>query len=69
MTMLTASQCHSPARPSVLSRAKSLIVVWQQRQALRALDERALNDIGITRREAEAEAARPFWDAPATWRR
>lgn len=32
-----------------------------QREALRALDDRLLRDIGRTRREAEAEAANPFW--------
>jgi uncharacterized protein YjiS (DUF1127 family) len=32
-----------------------------QRGALRELDDRPLRDIGKTRREAEAEAAKPFW--------
>jgi uncharacterized protein YjiS (DUF1127 family) len=32
-----------------------------QRKALRKLDDRLLRDIGKTRREAEAEAAKPFW--------
>jgi uncharacterized protein YjiS (DUF1127 family) len=27
-----------------------------------------LQDIGITRAEARAEARRPVWDAPAHWR-
>jgi uncharacterized protein YjiS (DUF1127 family) len=69
MTMLTATHCATPARRSVLSGLKSLFAVWQQRQALRSLDARALRDIGVSRTEADAEAARPFWDAPATWHR
>jgi uncharacterized protein YjiS (DUF1127 family) len=34
---------------------------WQQRQALLELDPRLLNDIGVTREEAEREARKPFW--------
>lgn len=33
----------------------------RQREALRGLDDRLLCDIGKTRREAETEAAKPFW--------
>jgi uncharacterized protein YjiS (DUF1127 family) len=33
----------------------------QQRQALAQLDDRLLRDIGKTRQEAIAEAAKPFW--------
>jgi uncharacterized protein YjiS (DUF1127 family) len=36
---------------------------WRQRQALRALDDRLLRDIGLTRAEAEREARKPFWQA------
>lgn len=46
-----------------------LFGVWKQRQALRRLDDRALEDIGVTRRDAEQEANRAFWDAPDTWKR
>ena len=34
---------------------------WQQRQALADLEDRLLDDIGITREEAEREARKPFW--------
>lgn len=34
---------------------------WQQRQALLDLKNRLLEDIGITREEAEREARKPFW--------
>ncbi|WP_083219317.1 DUF1127 domain-containing protein [Bradyrhizobium icense] len=33
----------------------------QQRQALAELDDHFLKDIGKTRQEAMAEAAKPFW--------
>jgi uncharacterized protein YjiS (DUF1127 family) len=34
---------------------------WRQRQALLALDDRLLRDVGITREQAEREARKPFW--------
>ena len=33
----------------------------QQRQQLRQLSDRLLDDIGISRAQAEKEAAKPFW--------
>jgi uncharacterized protein YjiS (DUF1127 family) len=33
----------------------------QQREALSRLDDNLLEDIGVTRRQANAEAAKPFW--------
>jgi uncharacterized protein YjiS (DUF1127 family) len=33
----------------------------RQRQALAQLDDRLLEDIGVTRQQAIAEAAKPFW--------
>lgn len=43
------------------------IDIWRQRQALKRLDARALDDIGITEDQARAEARRPIWDAPSYW--
>jgi len=38
---------------------------WQRRAEMRArmarLDERMLDDIGLTREQVDAEAAKPFW--------
>jgi len=42
--------------------------IWRQRQDLLRLDASQLDDIGLSRDEAVAEAARPIWDAPANWR-
>ncbi|WP_193142576.1 MULTISPECIES: DUF1127 domain-containing protein [unclassified Meridianimarinicoccus] len=39
----------------------------RQRRALQQLDDRMLADVGITRAQAEQEAARLVWDAPAHW--
>jgi uncharacterized protein YjiS (DUF1127 family) len=60
---------HAPARPRTLPRVqialRDMLAVWTQRRDLRALDDDALADIGLSRREAEREARRPFWDLPA----
>ncbi|MEM9060724.1 MAG: DUF1127 domain-containing protein [Pseudomonadota bacterium] len=40
------------------------IMVARERRALREMPESVLKDIGLTRAEAEREAARPFWDLP-----
>ncbi len=42
--------------------------IWRERQHLLRLDASQLDDIGLNRDQAAAEAARPIWDAPATWR-
>ena len=39
----------------------------RQRRALAQLDDRALEDIGVTRAEAEKEAKNGFWDVPDHW--
>ena len=43
----------------------TLFVTWQerneQRQALGALDERMLKDIGVSGADAHKEARKPFW--------
>lgn len=36
----------------------------RERQMLATLDDRMLKDIGLTRAEANLEAARPGWDVP-----
>lgn len=43
------------------------VALYRQRAALRRLDDRLLDDIGLSRTEAEAEARRPIWDAPGHW--
>ncbi len=73
MTMISTS--HGAHRTGHLSRFSVLATIarlhgtWRQRQSLKALDETALRDIGVTRAQADAEANRPVWDAPDNWRR
>ena len=42
---------------------------WLQRRALSRLDDAALSDLGLTRREAARESQKPIWDVPSHWRR
>jgi len=52
-------------RPRHLSPLKMLAVA-RQRRALARLDDAALTDLGLSRLDAQHEAARPFWDLAGT---
>jgi uncharacterized protein YjiS (DUF1127 family) len=60
---------HGPVlRPRVGNPVKQLVATisrWQQRYELRRhlqeMDQRLLEDIGLSRVEARLEAAKPFW--------
>lgn len=60
--------------PAPLSAGRILRSLWyrlqlrQTRQRLADLDAHMLADIGLTEAQARREAARPLWDAPASWR-
>ncbi len=54
---------------SVLSRFVRAYASWQERQRLATLDDSMLADIGLTRHQANIEAARPIWNAPDQWLR
>jgi uncharacterized protein YjiS (DUF1127 family) len=60
---------HSPLSGGFAASVYTAFMVWRQRQHLAELDDARLDDLGITRAEAEAESRRPLWDAPAHWRR
>lgn len=68
MTYITSHSAayHRPARKRTALTA--LLSLWRSRQQLKALDDAALADIGVTRADARAEATRPIWDVPDTWR-
>lgn len=69
MTYISAHRSALHARPARRSFGFGQILdTWRSRQQLKRLDDRALSDIGVTRAEAQAEANRPVWDVPATWR-
>ncbi|HLQ18739.1 MAG TPA: DUF1127 domain-containing protein [Tabrizicola sp.] len=63
---LIAVALFSPAR--LLQRLNAAAAQKQSRRALGKLEDHILRDIGLTRAEAEAEAARPVWDVPLHWR-
>jgi uncharacterized protein YjiS (DUF1127 family) len=56
-----------PQLPGLLPRLVAMMALNRQRARLAQLDDAQLRDIGLTRAEADAEANRPFWDAPAHW--
>ncbi len=54
------------ARPlRLFSLAFQVLSVHRQRRRLAELSDHNLADIGITREEAQTEAARSFWDLPS----
>ena len=57
----------SSERPSTLTVLLRHLRIWIQRarsrQALEELDERLLQDIGVSHAEARLEAAKHFWTA------
>ena len=62
---------HIPAaarRGGLLARVAGLLALRRQRRALAGLDAALLRDIGVSAREARAEAARRLWDVPPGWR-
>jgi uncharacterized protein YjiS (DUF1127 family) len=66
--------CVPAARPrrslaSLMAAIPLALAARQQRNRLAALDTHMLDDIGVTARMAEDEAARPIWDVPRHWRR
>ena len=56
-------------RPRSLGRfLRDLVSLYRQRRALDDLDAHLLDDIGVSREAAGAEAGRAPWDVPSTWR-
>jgi uncharacterized protein YjiS (DUF1127 family) len=51
-----------------LHRLLALAAVRRERRRLAELPDHLLKDVGLTREQARAEARRPIWDAPSTWR-
>lgn len=69
MTISTAHRVAVHRRGFSLPSLSHMLGVWRQRRALDRLDDAALRDIGLNREDAAAEARRPIWDAPRSWRR
>ncbi len=53
-----------PSIAALLGRVALMARVASERRALSRLDADRLNDIGLSAGRADAEAARPFWEAP-----
>ena len=66
MALIETTHCARPVRSTTSLRR--IYAVWRSRRALEALDAAALRDIRLSYKEAKAEADRPFWDVPDTWR-
>lgn len=68
-----ASSLNVPARRpqgrGILPTLIAMLSLHRERRALARLDDAALVDLGLSRAEAEIEAARPIWDAPVHWSR
>lgn len=62
---LAPAQAKRPLFTRILARFAAL----RSRRALAALEPHQLADIGLSRAEAEQEAARPIWDVPQHWTR
>ncbi|WP_232829362.1 DUF1127 domain-containing protein [Tropicimonas sp. IMCC34043] len=51
----------------IISYVRNLRVLARQRRELAMMDDHMLQDIGVSRFEAESEATRPLWDVPHFW--
>jgi len=69
MTQIAIARNCKPRRRSGLNVVWDALSLRRQRRTLARLDDRALADIGITREQAKAEAARLIWDAPEFWKK
>ena len=58
-----------PARLALMRRLGRYLCLRRQRARLAQLDSHLLCDIGISAQEADVEARRPAWNAPAHWHR
>jgi uncharacterized protein YjiS (DUF1127 family) len=68
MPTLTATHPASLASASpkgLLRRAVDTLILWQRRAAerdqLMAMDDRMLQDLGVSRVDVECESSKPFW--------
>ncbi len=66
MNLQLVSELFHRSIPTQFGRSwRQIVGTWserrRQRMALAELDDRLLSDIGVTRREAARESAKPFW--------
>jgi uncharacterized protein YjiS (DUF1127 family) len=65
-TVIGRASVAAPRR-SFLARLNAAMALRRSRARLASLDTHLLEDIGLDRAAAEAEANRPVWDAPSFW--
>lgn len=65
--MAFLSNTRHTSRPAPVRRLTllDLLALYRERRALANLDEDALEDLGLTRKQADTESQRHFWDIPA----
>jgi len=56
---------HTSQQTGFLKLVQDWMDISKQRRALAEMSDHQLKDIGVTRFDAETEAARPFWDVRA----
>jgi uncharacterized protein YjiS (DUF1127 family) len=62
---VTARTALRPARAATwVQHITHLRALWRSRRALASLTDAQRADVGLSKTQAEAEAERPFWDAP-----
>lgn len=67
MTLIATLGRHAGLSSGRTFSLRELMTLRRQRKALAQLDDSALHDMGLSRREAAAESQRPVWDVPAHW--
>lgn len=67
MAFLSVSRARAGRSRRRRARLADLLALDRQRRRLARLDAAALDDIGLTREAAQAEARRPVWDVPDHW--
>ncbi|WP_424940810.1 DUF1127 domain-containing protein [Aliiroseovarius sp. S253] len=68
MTAVTCTNAPAAKRNfSLLAWLATVIQTRRERVALSQLDAQRLDDLGLTRAQAQSEANRPIWDVPSHW--
>ena len=68
MTAVTCTNAPAAKRSfSLLTWIATAVETRRERVALSQLDAHRLDDLGLTREQAQREASRPIWDVPSHW--
>lgn len=68
---MTCTDCEAPHRAhsagGIWNGLYSALLLVRSRRSLAHIDDRLLDDVGISPDQARAEAQRPIWDVPQRW--